>query len=259
MAQGTIQDPKFAMAYMFAGRATVTFQSAKTGARFTYKIKPSDVDAFKAGKEVRFFVKFLSGPDNTRDYTYIGQVFHNEFTLTAKSRANGFSETTPAYIAFKAAYDSLKTATVMPKMLEVFHSGKCGRCNRKLTVPASVQSGFGPECINLVGGVGAPCPVVMPTIFSGIPQDGLHFKFPKPDPQEGFVLKFSKPSIKVSGREAAAALYAPANLDANIRSRIAEYKNNAPENYYQDGELEEEDAYKVAYNKFRVELTQGVR
>jgi hypothetical protein len=34
--------------------------------------------------------------------------------------------------------------------VEFWHEGKCGRCNRKLTVPSSIESGFGPECINHV-------------------------------------------------------------------------------------------------------------
>jgi len=30
--------------------------------------------------------------------------------------------------------------------LEIWHEGRCGRCNRKLTVPASIALGIGPEC-----------------------------------------------------------------------------------------------------------------
>jgi len=32
----------------------------------------------------------------------------------------------------------------------VFHEGACGRCGRTLTVPESIASGFGPECIRYV-------------------------------------------------------------------------------------------------------------
>lgn len=260
MAQGTITNPKFALAYMFAGRATITFRSAKTGDRFTYKIRPSNVDDFKAGKPVRWFVKFLFGPDNSNDFKYLGQVFDNKFTLTKKSRELGLSETTPAYIAFKAAFDSLKVAIKMPSMLEVFHSGKCARCSRKLTVPESVENGFGPECIEFAQNF-SPCPVVLPT----------------PRPQSGTSQFASQP--KMSGYAAARAVYAPVkpkvhttadggsfldsqrksavatgDLDKCVREKINEYKADAPENYYQDGMLTEEEAFKVAYNKFRYEL-----
>src|SRR5882672_9405186 len=36
--------------------------------------------------------------------------------------------------------------------IEIWHSGSCGRCGRTLTVPESVLSGFGPECINKMKG-----------------------------------------------------------------------------------------------------------
>jgi hypothetical protein len=31
-------------------------------------------------------------------------------------------------------------------VVEFWHEGKCCRCGRKLTVPASIASGIGPEC-----------------------------------------------------------------------------------------------------------------
>ena len=37
-------------------------------------------------------------------------------------------------------------------MLEVWHEGRCGRCNRALTVPESIASGIGPECAKHVLG-----------------------------------------------------------------------------------------------------------
>jgi hypothetical protein len=39
----------------------------------------------------------------------------------------------------------------IPGMLEIWHEGRCGRCSRKLTVPESLKSGFGPECAGKVG------------------------------------------------------------------------------------------------------------
>jgi hypothetical protein len=31
----------------------------------------------------------------------------------------------------------------------VWHEGSCARCGKKLTVPESIESGFGPECVKL--------------------------------------------------------------------------------------------------------------
>lgn len=35
--------------------------------------------------------------------------------------------------------------------VEIWHEGKCGRCGRQLTVPESIESGFGPECVKMIG------------------------------------------------------------------------------------------------------------
>ena len=45
----------------------------------------------------------------------------------------------------------LTTKAALPKTVEVWHEGICGRCGRKLTVPESVERGLGPECAGLVG------------------------------------------------------------------------------------------------------------
>ena len=39
-----------------------------------------------------------------------------------------------------------RPGTELPEQLEFWHAGRCGRCGRRLTVPASIASGFGPEC-----------------------------------------------------------------------------------------------------------------
>ena len=74
MADSKQLDAAAAMTFILAGNATVTFRSAKTGCRYTYRI----------------------------------------------TKADGW------------------------------HEGRCGRCGRKLTVPESIEAGYGPECINLV-------------------------------------------------------------------------------------------------------------
>jgi hypothetical protein len=41
----------------------------------------------------------------------------------------------------------------MPDGVVIWHEGRCGRCGRRLTVPESIESGYGPECIGKIGGV----------------------------------------------------------------------------------------------------------
>jgi hypothetical protein len=52
-------------------------------------------------------------------------------------------------VAFAWFWDRLRNGN-LPEQVEVHHEGRCGRCGRALTVPESIESGFGPECINHV-------------------------------------------------------------------------------------------------------------
>jgi hypothetical protein len=124
----------------------VTLVSVKTGTRFTYR-----VSAAPEGEAL--FVGLLSGPDNTSDYKYMGRISRGVFWAGRKiPRPHDVGASAPSSKAFAWAWRALSRG-VLPDELEVWHEGRCGRCARKLTVPASIASGFGPECI---GKIGAP-------------------------------------------------------------------------------------------------------
>ena len=282
---GMITDPQKALAYMLQPNTNIiTFQSAKSGERRTFRIKPMDKTAVaeKGIKDQRFFVSFLNGPENTRDYKYLGQILNGEFTLTKKSRETGITEQTPSFVIFKAAFDTLKVCKKIPSLLSVFHSGRCGKCHKALTVPQSVADGFGPECVNSVYAT-SPCPVpdVKPISVTGQPAkqkvfttaDGGSFL---DRPVSGRTMY--RTGQKINGRAAAQLVYGrPAKQsalkaaleqslksatfvvcghevtreqDAQINQMIDQYKSEGPENYYHDGEITEEEAFKVAYNMF---------
>jgi len=39
----------------------------------------------------------------------------------------------------------------LPAQVQFWHEGRCGRCNRRLTVPESITLGFGPDCAAELG------------------------------------------------------------------------------------------------------------
>lgn len=140
--------------FILAGNATITLVSKKTSQRFTYKIKRA-VDDNGAPRDF-WFVSVLRGPDNEEDYSYLGYInnkLHYWYGLKSKIHADSGSSK-----GFEWFYTLLKDADnnnmdyrdALFAGLEVWHEGKCGRCGRKLTVPTSILSGFGPECINYV-------------------------------------------------------------------------------------------------------------
>lgn len=139
--------------FALAGSATFTVVSTATGKRYTFKVKRPD--DFNEQRPI-WFVSVLRGPDNEDDYTYIGNI-RSRNGLYEYERGNkcspGHYHTSDLFLWF------WRHVQLNPDQLglgglgiEIWHEGRCGRCNRKLTVPESVASGFGPECINYVGG-----------------------------------------------------------------------------------------------------------
>lgn len=128
--------------FMLAGKATFTLVSTKTGVRYTYRVR-------KAKDRELWFVSYLRGANNETDYSYLGIIIAGNFKLTAKSVLPATSQPVVAISWFVARLLTGKGT----EGIEFYHAGHCGRCGRLLTVPESIESGFGPECIQLMGGL----------------------------------------------------------------------------------------------------------
>lgn len=125
--------------FALAGNATITVVNPRSGARFTYKIK---APRNRNDATVRY-VSVLRGPNNETDYGYIGYIRADGFRYGG-NRAS-VSPDAKSYKAFAWFWEHITDPRI-----EVYHEGKCGRCGRTLTVPESIESGFGPECISKV-------------------------------------------------------------------------------------------------------------
>jgi hypothetical protein len=132
--------------YTLAGNATVTLSSQRTGARYTFKV--SQAKDRDGTLKAFWFVGLLAGADNESDYQYMGVIGDDGFRLTAKSKYKADSIPVRAFQFFWR----FVSAEQMPKDMEIRHAGSCGRCGRKLTVPSSIDSGLGPDCLRLMRG-----------------------------------------------------------------------------------------------------------
>jgi hypothetical protein len=132
-----ILEPLFRKPYMLAGNAIVTVVSQATGTRFTYRIAAKK--NVKEGDDTVHFVSLLNGPENTRDYTFLGTIFAGKRYHHGKKSPIG--EDAPSARAFAWLWRNLDSDEC-----ELWHSGKCGRCGRLLTDPASIERGLGPKC-----------------------------------------------------------------------------------------------------------------
>lgn len=136
-----LKDKETIEKFLCGGKAYLTVVSNKTGVRRTYRIEASGRGSY--------FVSALNGSDNWTNYMYIGLITSQYvFLLTKGSKV---SKKSICYIAFnhliRCLWGDLSHKSVVDWGIEVYHEGKCGKCGRKLTVPKSIESGFGPECV----------------------------------------------------------------------------------------------------------------
>lgn len=125
--------------FLLAGNATLTVTSKATGKRFTFRVKRA------ARPTSPHFVSVLTGPDNEQDYEFLGTIFQGQdYKPSVRSR---IAPTAPAAMAARWVCRQVLRDRPLDAV-EIHHEGHCGRCGRKLTVPESIESGFGPECIN---------------------------------------------------------------------------------------------------------------
>jgi hypothetical protein len=121
---------------MLAGKAIVTVVSVASGCRYTYRIRAKDTPE---GEDTVHFVSVLQGPENTRDYTFLGTIFAGKRFFHGKK--SKISEDAPSARAWSWYWNHLDSDKI-----EVYHAGKCGRCGRLLTDPDSIERGLGPKC-----------------------------------------------------------------------------------------------------------------
>lgn len=149
--------------------------------RFTYRIQRAPVGEGETPDPQRpWFVKVLNGPDNIRDYQYLGTIFpdrHGDgivYRHGKKSRVSDKADSAKGIAWFVKHLSDLivlrgdlakadmfaqpeveakiaKVEGVLNKLL-YYHEGRCGRCARRLTVPESIINGIGPDCAKKVGG-----------------------------------------------------------------------------------------------------------
>lgn len=144
-----IRSARDAARFALAGAATVTVVSTATDKRYTFKIA-----APKNGEGSARFVSLLNGPDNQSDFLYLGFIPNADapcFRLTKKS-AMRFDAAPVRAAMFLCDRVLAHPEAPIPAGLEIWHEGRCGKCNRPLTVPESIERGIGPECWARLGG-----------------------------------------------------------------------------------------------------------
>lgn len=146
--------------YLFAGNCVFTLVSVKKGARFTYKVRARKEDVVKYAELMKlaaqggefpeegficYFVNLLRGPNNEKDFAYLGVLRKpDRFFTTSKSQVSRHAVAHKALVWF--LNEMRGERDVLGKVVQFWHNGHCGKCGRLLTVPSSVLLGLGPVC-----------------------------------------------------------------------------------------------------------------
>lgn len=130
------------LSFVLGGKSTFTVENTATGGRFTFKVVQSH------NGEVHF-VKVLTGPNNSKDFSYLGTIFGaKKFVHTVKSP---IGVDAPSNKAFSWLFERLIGGKALPETVKFYHACKCGRCGKKLTTPTAVTLGFGADCAETLG------------------------------------------------------------------------------------------------------------
>ena len=135
------------LTFILGGKAIFTMVNTLTGTRFTYKVKRKKVpnDKFHQTNQP-YWVKVLTGNNNETDYTFVGTIWKEPTVHYAHGRNSAITTNAPSVKGLQWLINNLTTYQWNTN-IEVWHEGCCARCGRLLTVPESIESGFGPECI----------------------------------------------------------------------------------------------------------------
>lgn len=221
-------DAQIVLQYLFGGKSTFTLQST-SGERFTYKVSES----VKRPNDTRppvFFVTVLTGPDNVENYNFVGTIFERK-TFKFSPRG-GFKTESPSIKAFVWAFNNFVQG-VVPESLEFWPSTHCARCGRPLTVPESIENGFGPECITKVGGLGnGQAPIVgnQQTISA----NPISTQQAKSAMQQQSASRSNEPS------------------DDDVKRMVTALQKGNPERFFMDGEISDPlHAYKFWFKRYK--------
>lgn len=144
-------DKSKALQFMLAGCSEFTLVSGKTGTKLRYKLDKKVSIQSKDGENQ--FIYWLNTTEKSGTPIYAGVVYFdtndNQFKFGKGARGNLNKED----IRVKSllyVLNNLYNNNIQINV-KIFHTGKCGKCGKKLTDPVSILTGLGPHCAKQCG------------------------------------------------------------------------------------------------------------
>lgn len=135
--------------FIFAGNAIFTVINETTGNRFTFRIRKAGWGTSNVKSDI-FYVSVLTGSDNNTCYSFLGSYFAGKSQMYHHSPKSKIGASAHSNKVIDWFFNFYTKNPNLYSTVKVYHSGKCGKCGKKLTTPDSIKSGLGPYCSNRV-------------------------------------------------------------------------------------------------------------
>lgn len=132
----------------FAGNSTLTFRNSATGTHMTVKVRQAKDKEDRKKKLPIFFVNVSLLGDQTTGFVFAGTFFTD--TMTLKLSKHAPSESRLGKVMTWLFHAVQKPQVLRDKGVTLLHEGRCCRCALPLTHPESINTGFGPDCLEMV-------------------------------------------------------------------------------------------------------------
>jgi hypothetical protein len=156
--------------YVLGGSAKFTLINQETQNRFLFAVKRhykmkyiSYQDAKKTKVEDKFLtVYIMRHKGGVLEMVQIGRLCDTKekfpfewkgyvgYAWLSEQQQLGFTAVRWLFDKLKAYVEDPTNANLLPEQVEVWHTGHCGKCGRKLTDLKSLQDGIGPVCVRRI-------------------------------------------------------------------------------------------------------------
>jgi hypothetical protein len=132
----------------FAGRAVLTFRNTVKETHMTVKVKQATDKNDRKIKLPIFFVFVSLLGDKETGYVFAATIFKD--TMGIKLSKN-VQEGTQLHKVVSFIWNSIRNPQILKdKKVSLLHEGRCCRCAMPLTHPESINTGFGPDCLEYI-------------------------------------------------------------------------------------------------------------
>jgi hypothetical protein len=133
--------------FFFAGRAVLTFRNNESGTHMTVKVKQAKDKNDRKIKLPIFFVYVSLLGDSETGYRFGGTVFQESMNIKLGKDVQPGSQ---LHSVMGFILRSLRNPESLRGKVSLLHEGRCCRCQLPLTHPESINTGFGPDCLEII-------------------------------------------------------------------------------------------------------------